>query len=268
MLIPDNFIFNQQNLQAYSDCKRRFYLEEVLRLPWLASESEPALELEKLIELGSQFHLLCQQYFSGVPKADLVQTIEDPVKQFWWGNFEKLCFDPSVPVIQSEKYLLVPIGNHRLAAKIDLLVSTDNKSFMIYDWKTSKNLPKFDYLAKRMQTKVYPLVLYTFLRTLNKHIAISPEDIQMIYWYPEFPDFALKFPYTQTRYEAESKELFTLIQDILEGKEEWFVMTSDLKHCNYCRYQSYCNREKPSQFRPVPIDEILLENHPDHDGID
>ncbi len=90
MLLPEHFTFTQQNLQDYLDCPYRFYLKEIRKLEWPAIESEPVREQEALMQLGTRFHLMCQQYFSGVPLSVLEKHTNEPLLAEWWQNFLSL----------------------------------------------------------------------------------------------------------------------------------------------------------------------------------
>ena len=62
MPLPHSFQFSQGSLQAYVDCPRLFQLRYIEGLSWPAPEVEPALENERHLQLGSDFHRLVQQY--------------------------------------------------------------------------------------------------------------------------------------------------------------------------------------------------------------
>jgi hypothetical protein len=239
MLIPDSFIFTQQNLQNYVDCNRRFYLLEVARLDWPAIESEPVREQEALIALGSKFHLLCQQYFNGIPVSDLQAQISDPDLETWWINFLKLGLSQQDPKLLPEKYLSIPFAGYRLAAKYDLILTNPDNSLVIYDWKTSKHQPNRKYMLDKMQSRVYPFVL-TSLRTASTDF--DPGTISMIYWYPEFPRTPIKFEYSQSQFLEDSEYISSLFEEITEKNEGDFKLTDDHKKCDFCRYRSLCNR--------------------------
>jgi hypothetical protein len=69
--MPDNaaFVFSANSLQDYQDCPRRFELKYLLKQSWPAVESEPVLEFEHKVQLGSQFHQLVYQYLNGIRRT-------------------------------------------------------------------------------------------------------------------------------------------------------------------------------------------------------
>ena len=86
-MLPSEFVFSQNNLQYYVDCKRRFYLKEIEQLSWPANESEPVRLQEERMNAGTSFHLLCAQFFSGVPEEIIRENIVSPEILRWWDSF-------------------------------------------------------------------------------------------------------------------------------------------------------------------------------------
>jgi len=88
MTMPVNFQFSQGSLQDYVDCPRRFQLKYIEQLAWPALEIEPALENEKHLQQGADFHLLIQQYYLGVPIKKLTSIAQQNTDLInWWENF-------------------------------------------------------------------------------------------------------------------------------------------------------------------------------------
>lgn len=239
MLLPDSFVFTQQNLQDYTDCAYRFYLREILNLEWPAVESEPIRDQEALMLLGTRFHLLCQQYFSNIPADVLSTQIVQPELTDWWQNFLKLDLHPEPGSFSVEKLISIPFTRYRLAAKIDFLHKYSDKTF-IYDWKTSQHQPKRQTLLTRMQSKVYPLVVSSLACNQN----LKPEAIEMVYWYPAFPQSPVKFPYSVAQKDSDQTELELIVAEIANKDEVGFVKTINDKTCKFCRYRSLCDRGK------------------------
>ena len=247
MLLADNFIFSQNSLQNYVDCKRRFYLKEIQQLQWPALESEPTRLQEERTALGAEFHLICNQYFCGVPETTIRESIDSPEILLWWNSFIDLGLQPA-PRLQPEKAITVPFLNYRLTVHYDLLITNQNDQNLIYDWKTNQNQPQRATLGKRMQTIIYPMVLQIFCETNDAKNA-RPENIEMVYWYPAFPEQPIKFSYDQISYVSQKSELETLITEITQNEMEDFFLTEKVSHCIFCQYRSFCNRgEKAGMF--------------------
>lgn len=257
MLLPDSFVFTQQNLQDYTDCAYRFYLREILKLEWPAVESEPIRDQEALMLLGTRFHLLCQQYFSGIPADVLTAQIVQPELAEWWQNFLKLDLHPEPGSYSVEKLVSIPFAGYRLAAKIDLLLNSAEKT-SIYDWKTSQHQPKRLTLMERMQSKVYPLVVSSLASNQN----LLPESIEMVYWYPAFPQSPIKFPYSTVLKDSDQTKLELLVAEIANKDEAGFVKTINEKACKFCRYRSLCDRgteagTSDTEDDPTDTDEVF-----------
>lgn len=241
MKLPENFSFSQYNLQDYADCKFRFLLKHLKRLEWPAIESEPLVLQEIRMELGQQFHRLVQQYFIGVAPDDLRNSIRVPELMVWWDAFLELGLNEQEGEKHAEKVMSSSVNGFRLLAKYDLLVRKNPLAFTIYDWKTSASQPSLKQLAQRLQTRVYPFVFYLSLN----HSPIPPltfPEIEMIYWYPTFPDTPLRFTYSQSDFEEDMDYLTRLITEISNLPEEEFHQTTEIKRCAYCRYRSLCER--------------------------
>lgn len=238
MLLPESFTFTQQNLQDFVDCPRRFYLRAIKRLEWPAIESEPIREQEHLIEMGSRFHLLCQQYFSGIPAETLSAQVTDAELALWWNRFLAGDFKSLAGSFAVEKMVSLPFAGVRLAAKFDLVMKLPEGKILIYDWKTSQKQPKRQYLLERMQSKVYPLVAAR-AETAN---PVAAEAIEMVYWYPALDGSEVRLQYSQAQLEDDQKTIEMMITDIAARDEEGFEKTDNQKVCTFCRYRSLCDR--------------------------
>lgn len=237
-MLPHDFLFSQNNLQLYSDCKRLFFLKEILHLEWPANETEPVRIQEERMAIGSQFHLLCSQYLCGIPSEVLLQTIETEEMMRWWNAFLSLSLNPS-PNLFPEKAITIPFGEFRLTAHFDLLIKQPDGSQIIYDWKTNLKHPSKQQVENRLQTVVYPIVLNKFL---NFEQMTNRKSIKMVYWYPEFPDQPHEFAFDPEKLKQKETILRDLIQQISGSSTEDFSMTNNLKRCQICNYRSYCNR--------------------------
>jgi hypothetical protein len=239
-MLPLDFVFSQNNLQLYVDCKHRFYLHEILKLDWPANDSEPVKIQEERMMLGTQFHLICSQYFSGIPAEKVEESIQSPEIMKWWRSFLDFGLMPS-PDLIPEKAITVPFSGYHLTAHFDLLQKKSNDTYVIFDWKTNTKYPPHQRVAERMQTLIYPVVLDFFLRSKSKDKPLDSR-IEMIYWYPEFPDKPHRFTFTRETLEYQKTSLHDLIVEISQNSAENFSLTDEIDRCKYCQYRSYCNR--------------------------
>lgn len=237
-MLPNEFVFSQNNLQKFIDCKRLFYLEEIEHLEWPAIESEPVKIQEERMAAGSRFHQLCSQYLLGIPEELLGKTIDSDEVSRWWNSFLKLELKPS-PDVFPEKAITVPFGDFRLTAHLDVLIKQSDDIYLIYDWKTNQHLPGRVTMQNRLQTLVYPVILHKFLDFSHRK---NPPTITMIYWYPEFPDKPHKFQFHHEDIKCNQQDLEKLITEISASNSDDFVMTDNEKRCQICPYRSFCNR--------------------------
>ncbi|GAB4402645.1 MAG: PD-(D/E)XK nuclease family protein [Anaerolineales bacterium] len=235
---------SQSSLQDYNDCPRRFELRYLERLAYPAIETEPALENEKHQREGEYFHRMVQQYFIGIPTEQISKTASTDNLQRWWENFiinKNLTGLKDLSGLRAEVTLSAPLGAFRLVAKYDL-IATDGAKFYIYDWKTYRKRPKSDFLAIRWQTRVYRALLAQAGAFLNNSKPIAPEQIEMIYWFSDFPNDPARFPYQTDQFKRDWDALTRIAEEIKSASRFAYPKTEDANRCLYCPYRSYCNR--------------------------
>ena len=235
-------ILSQSSLQDYVDCAKRFQLRYVERLSYPAIESEPTLENEKHQQEGEYFHRLVQQHLIGIPAEQIAKIANTANLQRWWENFlnnKDLLGLRDLTGLYPEATLSAPLGNFRLLAKYDLISIQENKA-TIYDWKTYRKRPRNEWLSARMQTRVYRALLVTAGAHLNNDTPFAPEQIEMIYWFADFPDEPARFTYTSAQYKRDMDTLSKLADEIASTSS--YPLTDDRTKCSYCPYRSYCDR--------------------------
>lgn len=270
------FIFSQASLQDYVDCRRRFLLRYLLRLPWPAVQSEPALENELYLQKGAQFHHLAQQVLEGVPTARLDGAVNDPELQAWWEAFlpigETLLAAGRPGDVSSDVLLLpeiglsAPHGAYRLLAKFDALAG-ESGTFTIWDWKTARKRPRRSWLSERLQTRVYPYLLSLAGSAFNLDQPIPPDAIRLVYWFAADPANPEYFVYGTAQFDADRAYLSDLIADVearaaalplealgvagrppsltaemLDAMDAGFPRTAHEERCAFCVYRSLCDR--------------------------
>lgn len=244
---------SQSSLQDYMDCARRFKLRYLDRLSYPAAETEPTLENEKHQQEGEYFHRLVQQYLIGIPAEQIAKFANSANLQRWWENFQNatdLTGLHTEPPKQSEgttdlagwypeATLSAPLGKHRLLAKYDLIAIHHGKA-IIYDWKTYRKRPRNEWLSARMQTRVYRALLVQAGAHLNGGKAFEPEQIEMIYWFADFPEDSARFPYTSVQFQRDWDTLLKLSEEVASTSS--YPLTEDRQKCLFCTYRSYCER--------------------------
>jgi CRISPR/Cas system-associated exonuclease Cas4 (RecB family) len=234
--------FSQSSLQDYVDCARRFQLRYLERLSYPAVEVEPALENEKHQQEGEYFHRLVQQHLIGIPNEQISKLANTPNLQRWWDNFqtaEDLTGLKDLSGLYAELTLSAPLGSFRLLAKYDLIAIKDGRA-TIYDWKTYRKRPRNEWLAARVQTRVYRALLVNAGAHLNNDQPFEPEQIEMIYWFADFPNDPARFIYTAAQYQRDWDAFTKLVEEITSASS--YPLTEDRQKCAYCTYRSYCER--------------------------
>jgi len=278
--IPAGFMFSQSSLQDYLDCPRRFELRYLLRVAWPALQNEPAVEQERDLLLGQRFHRMAQQYLSGVPSERLAGFIHDPDLALWWDNF--LAFAAQVGLqacrrVYPEASLSAAVGGQRLMAQYDLIVMGPEGRLTIYDWKASRKRPRREWLAGRMQSRVYPYLLVLAGCHLNAGQPVTPEMVEMIYWFAAYPDKPEHFPYKRAQFEQDQADLTKLIHEIVQRADLSaqpgqpartagdYPLTNHAGRCVYCNYRSLCERDEHAE---TFDEDAEIELHPpEMDGI-
>lgn len=233
---------SQSSLQDYMDCAQRFKLRYLDRLSYPAPETEPTVENEKHQQEGEYFHRLIQQHLIGIPAEQIAKFANTANLQRWWDNFQNskdLKGLRDLKGLYPEATLSAPLGKYRLLAKYDLIALQDGKA-VIYDWKTYRKRPRNEWLAARMQTRVYRALLVQAGAHLNGGKPFAPEQIEMIYWFPDFPEEPARFPYTSTQFQRDWDTLLKLSEEVASASS--YPLTEDRQKCLFCTYRSYCER--------------------------
>jgi hypothetical protein len=244
-----NLLLSQASLQDFVDCRRRYQLRHLLRLAWPAIESEPVLANERMMQQGAHFHRMIQQYLAGVDPVRLAAFIHDPDLQRWSEHFEQAVESGQISGLKDALYrcypevsLSAPLASARLIAKCDLILVSPEGRAVIYDWKTARKRPGRAGLAARLQSRVYPYLLACAGAHLNQGKPFDPAQIEMVYWYAEFPDQPEVYAYSLEQYQADDRYLNGLVAEILSLPATEFPLTSQIERCRFCVYRSLCER--------------------------
>jgi CRISPR/Cas system-associated exonuclease Cas4 (RecB family) len=263
MTLPLDFHFSQNKLQDYIDCPRRFELRHLLRQAWPSPQTEPVLEQERVMEQGQLFHKMVHQSLLGIPQEQILQSISDPDLLSWWINFQNSGILVDSPANQYVEYTLsAPMTGSRILAKYDLLALEPGKRLVIYDWKTSRKRSSQQFLHDRIQSKVYPCILMLAGSKLNGGIPPFPTQVELIYWFTDYPEKPVRLTYSNEQYQEDTEFLTSLIREIKNTEMDSFPYTLELKHCLFCQYRSLCNRGT----RAGSLEEMEDDLAPDTDG--
>lgn len=243
MAMRDDFVFSQASLQDFVDCKRRFFYRYIERLSWPAIEAEPILENERRMIRGSHFHRLIHQYYLGVSEESLEKAADAAQVTRWWENFIAHHPVENGREVFPEKKIAVVLGDFRVVAKFDLIAKGEDGVVRIFDWKSSRNRPKKEFVAERMQTRVYPLVISKVVNKLFPGQGFRSDHVEMVYWYAGYPDAPEVFRYSEEQRAIDEKYILEKITEINSLNEKAdFPLTKDVNRCQFCVYRSLCDR--------------------------
>jgi CRISPR/Cas system-associated exonuclease Cas4 (RecB family) len=243
MLLPEDFTFSQSSLQDYLDCPRRFELRYSLKVECPALQGEPYLELERKAEAGRRFHELVFQHQLGLATSDLLESITDQELNRWMENYLQSEFPQQLPTQRYLEFTLQSsFAGKRVTAQFDLIAVDPGNQLTIVDWKTSEKRTRSSAIALKIQSRLYPVLAVLAGQSINSSQAVSAHQIQMIYWFPNFPDDPEIITYSVARFEKDIEFLSALIQNICALNPGEFPLTSDEKRCGFCNYRSVCSR--------------------------
>jgi hypothetical protein len=97
-------------------------------------------------------------------------------------------------------------------------------------------------LEQHVQTRLYPLLLTSGGKQWNNNNEIKPDQIEMIYWFANYPDEQQSFLYSEHQYQADLNFIQDLINQIESTNLGEFTLTANQKRCNFCNYRSLCGR--------------------------
>ncbi len=242
MPLPEGFVFSQSSLQDYRDCARRFQLKYIEQCRWPAPETADSLEFERHMQSGQAFHRLMCQLHLGVDPELLGKAVQSDMNLMrWWSNYLSTPLaDLPEEVREPEITLTVAVSGQHVEARYDLLAGTPGGRWIIVDWKTARRRSTRSWLQDRLQTHIYPFVVGRAGMTLNRGQPIAAEQVEMIYWFAEFPAQPERFAYDANMFAADATLLDGLIREIATRPADTFSKTEDRRLCRFCVYRSLC----------------------------
>jgi CRISPR/Cas system-associated exonuclease Cas4 (RecB family) len=225
-------------LDSFKVCQRRFQLRYLEAVPWPALSLEPEIEMAR--DLGNRFHQMLNRHFLGLPVT--AGEAIDPELDRWWKLFRE--WEPTLPDGRrySEFTLTVPVGNHFVVGRLDLLIITEGQVH-IFDWKTSARPRSANHLWNDLQTQLYLTMVVEGAGSIGK--ALNPADLSLTYWYSGNRPETVQLRYDATkhrRFWIEIQEIVSQIDAMIGNKKTW-PLTSDHSRCERCPYQIICNRQ-------------------------
>lgn len=256
-------LLSRYKLTTFLACRRRFQLRYLDGAAWPAAPL--AVADEARLGLGQQFHQLVQRHFLGLKIEPA--TIDDRTLRGWWLTFARflpqLPHGRHMPHVRTlpELTLTIPIGNHLLHGRFDLLVIGEKNGVpfaQLYDWKTGRP-PDEATLRYDWQTRLYLAMLAEGGQALwgEGHTPLLPEQISLTYWYVAAPEEPRLIAYNQAWHEQNWAEINALVAQI-EAQQTMggvWPLTEDRTQCRVCAYQALCGRQEGGTAVPVLADE-------------
>ena len=258
MNLTSDFVFSQSSLQSYLNCQYQFYLKYARQLDWPSALLDPlnAAEIER--QSGIRFHQLVYNYFLGVPETDLIrQGREDanPKMTEWLGNFLKSGLFSGDETAYPELSVNASLESFLVSGKFDLLL-LDGEKILIFDWKTSKRPPQSEWLRKRVQTQLYPLLARSLHQSRFPGAPIP--KIRFTYWEASFPEQSIQFDFEPSDLQRSQGFIIQLASEITSKPLDSFDKTLHTERCAYCLFRTYCQRPETDSYNSELENELLF----------
>ncbi|OPJ56807.1 PD-(D/E)XK nuclease family protein [Alkalithermobacter paradoxus] len=230
-----HFYYSQASLNTFLRCPLKFKIKYIERIHW--QDDIRSEEISRRMQIGRDFHLYCERYFSSIP----IGTQSNTTLNDWINNLTQLLPIDSKNIYLPEYEIRINEDKIRLLAKYDLIIIKEDGKIEIYDWKTEeKKLDKFK-LENSFQTILY---MYLLKRMSKKIFGrdISASDISMIYWQPQYKDSLVKIEYSQEKYKSHENYIVNVI-DTINGYDfdNDFVKDEYMNECKNCEFRHLCS---------------------------
>lgn len=234
----ENFLFSQNSINTYRSCPLKFKFKYVDKLNW-KQDDEGSRDYYENLKLGSDFHLICERYFSNIPTG--IEFLNNEEFNIWLEKIKRL-----IPIKDDNLYLpeygvRYSLNNFKIQAKFDLVV-VDKDSISIWDWKTENRKIEYKDVENRVQTLVY---LFLASETIGKiyNLDIDYENIKLSYYQPEYYNEPITITYSNEKHNINKKQLENYIVNILNTNYDEEKNIKNIKHCKFCEFNKLCNNE-------------------------
>ena len=250
--MSESLLLSRYKLTTFLACQRRFELRYLQKLPW--PQRPLNVKDEDVLARGQQFHQLLQRHFLEW-EIDL-NTIADAKVRQWYLLFQNSGLQLPNGSASAETSLTIPIGEHLLNGRFDLLIIGENSdgepTAHLFDWKTGKAKESAE-LKQDWQTRLYLAMLAEGgVALLADHqVALKPENISITYWFVTDPESPRTIQYSSAQHQQNWNELQTIVTQIESQLEQGqWPLTDDLTQCQQCAYQMICHRQEAGVREP------------------
>ena len=138
------------------------------------------------------------------------------------------------PARYPEITLSAPLGEHRLIAKFDLIAIEPGGAGRDRGLEDLGQAPQAGLADPAAPDARYRDPLVRAAWPWNHGQPLRPEQIEMIYWFANFPDEPERLRYDATQFEADGRYLMEMAAKITQREDEVFPLTDDLRRCLFC----------------------------------
>lgn len=228
------FVFSQNSLNTFRICPKKFRYKYIDRIGWEKDDKE----YYDSMEMGRDFHLICERYFRNIPIGNLDFDKSGKFSK-WIERIKNI-----VPIEDEKKYLpeygvFINIEGVRINAKYDLVViytEGGKECIDIWDWKTENRKITYKDASMRMQTTVY---MYMAYEAVSKIHGIDKNNvrIRMMYYQPDYADQPVRIEYTDEKISEDRKRIYGIIENI----ETSDFIPINKNGCKWCEFSRICD---------------------------
>jgi len=226
----------QTQIRAFERCRRFYYLKYIRKLAWPVEKNG-----HQEARNGADFHLLIRQLILGFPREHLLIPEDNDTIRKWVDHFCSAMPCAGYDLVFAEKETSSLYAGILWLGKFDALAFRDDR-LTIFDWKTTAHRPDHSSFRADPQTRLYRFLAKTCGPRLigSGFHELPAENIEMIYWFPEFPDRQIRLPYSESAYRDDMEYLKLRAREMTLPAETDYPGTDKVRLCRYCEYYAYC----------------------------
>ncbi|MGL5507628.1 MAG: PD-(D/E)XK nuclease family protein [Paraclostridium sp.] len=233
-----NFLYSQNSINTYKSCPLKFKYKYIDKVNWKQDDENSRAYYENL-KLGTDFHLICERYFSNIPTG--IEHSQNYDFNLWLDKVKRL-----IPL--NEEYIYLPeyevrykLDDVNIQAKYDLVIISDNK-ISIWDWKTENRKLDYNSVENRMQTIIYLFLAAEVIPNIHNR-KIDYTNININYYQPEYYNEPITIKYSEEKHTRNRENIKNYINTITETCYEDEISLKNDKHCKFCEFNKLCNNK-------------------------
>ena len=239
------FIYSQNSINTYKSCPKKFKYKYIDKINWKYDDIE-SREYYDSLKVGSEFHLLCERYFSNIPLG--LNEYTNPKFKVWIDKIKNM-----FPMNKKNNKIYLPeyevrfnLDGNIITAKYDLIIIDEN-SIEVWDWKTENVKLEYIKVKDRIQTVVYMfLAKEAVCKIFNLNIDYN--NIKMKYYQPQYDDIPIEIIYNERQHELNKSNIIRYIDMInntnYEKNDNYkYELIKNDKYCSFCEFNKLCNRQ-------------------------